>query len=171
MQAQSGAWQMEALSLLHQLRSKNADRRAGIQAGHGVNCNPEVNQMCHGNSPTRPVGREVRTIAERARESIFERLLDILCQIIAVEEDIYAQVSRDNKLLPKCPKDSIELKNICLRMASSMNSPTDRDLRDLQTCLKCITNNLLFMCNENGSCIIFVTEKVKRICDTFPEMW
>ncbi|XP_063068694.1 leukemia-associated protein 7 [Engraulis encrasicolus] len=148
------------------MRTKNA--RVG--ATHGTIYGRHV---CHGNSPSRPEGRKVMTIAQRARASMFARLMDILCQIIAIEEEMHAHPPRDRKLLPEFPKESIELKNICLRMAErdTTNSPSDRDLRDLQLCLKCISSNLLIVCNEHVSCSLFVTEKVKRLCDTFPEMW
>jgi len=169
MSSQSRAWQMEALALLYQMRTKNAHGGAT----HGTSTTYR-RHVCHGNSPSRPEGRKVLTIAQRARASMFARLMDILCQIIAIEEEIYCtHLPRDRNLLPEFPKDSIELKNICLRMAESdtLNSPSDRDLRDLQRCLKCISSNLLIVCNEHESCSLFVTEKVNRLCDTFPEMW
>lgn len=56
-------------------------------------------------------------------------------------------------------------------MAEDDASPTDRDLRDLQGCLKSIAENLSSMCNENVASNDFVILKIKQIYDNFPDMW
>lgn len=56
-------------------------------------------------------------------------------------------------------------------MAEDDSSPSDRDLRELQGCLKSIAENLSLLCNENEASNGFVILKLKQINDTFPEMW
>ncbi|KAG5262257.1 hypothetical protein AALO_G00293930 [Alosa alosa] len=165
------AWQLEALALLHQVRSRNntqGERITSSAREGNVEMSPLITRVCHGISAQTLAPRRVLTIAERARKSVLSRLMDILSQIIAAEEDMYVS----HKLFI-FPKDSIDLKNICLRMAEDDSgiSPSDRDLRDLQGCLKCIVEKLLSLCNENEASSIFVILKLKQICDTFPKMW
>ncbi|XP_062383592.1 leukemia-associated protein 7 [Sardina pilchardus] len=165
------AWQMEALALLHQVRSRNnIQSKRILPSAHedNVEMSLPVTRVCHGISTQTLAPRRGLTIAERARGSVLLRLMDTLSHIIAVEEDMYA-----SHTLFIFPKDSIDLKNICLRMAEDDSgiSPSDRDLRDLQGCLKSIAEKLLSLCNENEASSTFVILKLKQICDDFPEMW
>lgn len=101
MQGRCRAWQLEALALLHQVRS----RCNKIVTLSTQQCNVEsscsVTQMCNGISTRTIPSRRGMTIAERARESVLSRLMDILSQIIAVEEDLYTCVSYKFSIFPK----------------------------------------------------------------------
>ncbi|KAB5523465.1 hypothetical protein PHYPO_G00152860 [Pangasianodon hypophthalmus] len=111
--------QTEALKLLHELHS---NRR--------VRTNTDTNKT------TVPV-------AERARESLLARLVDILSQIISIEQDLMSNLSGEVKCFLR-HKDSVDLKNICLRMAlSESGHKSDRNLKELRLCLQLIVNNLL----------------------------
>ncbi|MCJ8747965.1 hypothetical protein PDJAM_G00159540 [Pangasius djambal] len=111
--------QTEALKLLHELHS-----------------NRRVRSNTDTNNTTVPV-------AERARGSLLARLMDILSQIISIEQDLMSNLSGEVKCFLR-HKDSVDLKNICLRMAlSESGHESDRNLKELRLCLQLIVNNLL----------------------------
>ncbi|KAG7463439.1 hypothetical protein MATL_G00176580 [Megalops atlanticus] len=119
-----------------------------------------------------PLARHsVRTIAERARESIFTRLTEIASQVISVEEDICRSSSEDQRLSLHL-KDSIELRNICARMSTSPACrQSERDLRELGHCLKCIVDSLLCcLCNNDCLWVSPATRRLREIYTTFPDI-
>ncbi|KAI5618428.1 leukemia-associated protein 7 [Silurus asotus] len=111
-------YQTDALKLLHELHS---NRRIRNTDNH------------KGSIP----------VSERARESLLARFVDILSQIIAIEQDLIKSLSAEMKFLLR-HKDSVDLKNICLRMSlSESGHESDRNLKELRICLQLIVNNLL----------------------------
>lgn len=93
--------QIDALNILHELRAhataSNADadgegQCSGALAAGKVAVRP-------GDVMKEP--RRMKTIAERARESCFTRLLEILTQLISVEEDFIKEVSYEKSLLKR----------------------------------------------------------------------
>ncbi|KAJ8397939.1 hypothetical protein AAFF_G00432860 [Aldrovandia affinis] len=114
--------------------------------------------------------RTVRTIAERARESIFVRLTEIVLQVISVEQDLCRSAPRD-QMLSLHNKDSIELRNICSRMSSAdARCQSERDLKELGNCLRRIVDSLLCsLAHNNCLAVTPATRKLREICATFPD--
>ncbi|KAK6325417.1 hypothetical protein J4Q44_G00047590 [Coregonus suidteri] len=112
-----------------------------------------------------------RTIAEKARESVITQLIDILTQLLTVEEEISHSSFQDLRTFLR-PKESIELRNICVRMAmSDSDCQKDRDLRDLQDCLKAMVDSLVSsLINMNHPWAIQTSRRLKEIYLSFPEI-
>lgn len=70
------------------------------------------------------------------------------------------------------PQDSVDLKNICLRMAiAEGGSRSDRDLRELRDCLRLIVGNLLaYVREENNLSDVETTHKLRELSNSFPEI-
>lgn len=162
--------QIDALNILHELRAhataSNADadgegQCSGALAAGKVAVRP-------GDVMKEP--RRMKTITERARESCFTRLLEILTQLISVEEDFIKEVSYEKSLLKR--KDSVELKNICLRMAIAEGSScSNRDLRELRDCLRHIVGNLLACVrDENNLSSTVTTRRLRELSSSFPDI-
>lgn len=69
-------------------------------------------------------------------------------------------------------QDSVELKNICLRMTLSDRGPdSDRDLKELRLCLQLIVNSLLSAVRhqDNGSST-GATRRLMGISITLPDI-
>ncbi|XP_055060604.2 leukemia-associated protein 7 [Misgurnus anguillicaudatus] len=159
--------QTDALKILYELRA------------------PKINRSCDGDGEgqcgltTPPVrghesakqSRRLKTIAERARESCFTRLIDILTQLISIEQDFIKSASRHETSLLRC-KDSVDLKNICLRMALGEGaSRSDRDLRELRDCLRLIVSNLLdYVRDENSLTSTVTRHKLRELYKSFPDI-
>uniref|UniRef100_A0A674AHV2 Deleted in lymphocytic leukemia 7 n=1 Tax=Salmo trutta TaxID=8032 RepID=A0A674AHV2_SALTR len=107
-----------------------------------------------------------RTIAEKARESVITQLIDILTQILTVEEEIIHSSFQDLRTF------LIELRNICVRMAMrDSDSQKDRDLRDLQDCLKAMVDSLVSsLINMNHPVAIQTSRTLEEIYLSFPEI-
>ena len=75
--------QMEALKLLHELNGTRTARS-----------NAEVSSDDSG-SRRKSLKHKPQTVAERARESQFSRLVEILSQIISIEQDLLGPLSED----------------------------------------------------------------------------
>lgn len=103
------AWQLEALALLYQVRTRNTQSRRITPSTYGGNTevSPLVTQVCRGTLTKTQTGLRGMTIAEKARESMFSRLMDALSQIIAIEEGMYTDESQDGNTLSVFPKVSI----------------------------------------------------------------
>lgn len=170
--------QTEALKLLHELHS-----------------NRKVRNNSNTNSTT-------LLIAERARESLLARLVDILSQIISIEQDLMRSLSgevrcflrhkvrpvtylKSNVFLcfclfvpPRCllsvfvSQDSVDLKNICLRMAlSESGHDSDRNLKELRICLQILVNNLLSAARDhNHLSSTGATRRLMGISITLPDI-
>ncbi|KAI4897362.1 hypothetical protein NFI96_017349 [Prochilodus magdalenae] len=117
-------------------------------------------------------GRGPQTVAERARESQFSRLVDILSQIISIEQDLIGPLSEDLRSFLLRHKDSVDLKNICLRMAvSDAGCQSDRNLKELRVCLQLIVDNLLSaLRDENSLSSLGAVRRLVGIFTTFPDM-
>ncbi|XP_026095110.1 leukemia-associated protein 7 isoform X1 [Carassius auratus] len=127
---------MGLCSLTHQIDALNILNE--LQA-HATAINRDGEGPCSGAVPgdVMKEPRRLKTIAERARESCITRLLEILTRLISIEEDFIKDASYGRRLLKR--KDSVDLKNICLRMAvAEGGSHSDRDLRELRDCLRLI---------------------------------
>ncbi|XP_029114039.1 leukemia-associated protein 7 [Scleropages formosus] len=113
--------------------------------------------------------RRVLTIAQRARASILSRLLEILGELLSLEKELLSAEPRrrtDSLRL----KDSIELKNISLRLAfRDLGSQCHRDLKELRDCLKCIVVSLVSSQNDQNHKLCLLTEKLRQIITTFPD--
>nr|XP_023995806.1 leukemia-associated protein 7 [Salvelinus alpinus] len=111
------------------------------------------------------------TIAESARESVITQLIDILTQILTVEEEISQRSFQDLRTFLR-PKESIELRNICMRMAMrDSDCQKDRDLRDLQDCLKAMVDSLVSsLINMNHPVAIQTSCTLEEIYLSFPEI-
>nr|XP_046178952.1 leukemia-associated protein 7 [Oncorhynchus gorbuscha] len=112
-----------------------------------------------------------RTIAEKARESVITQLIDILTQILTVEEEISHSLFQDLRTFLH-PKESIELRNICVRMAMrDSDCQKDRDLRDLQDCLKAMVDRLVSsLINVNHPVAVQTSRTLEEIYLSFPEI-
>ncbi|XP_026118992.1 leukemia-associated protein 7 [Carassius auratus] len=148
--------QIDALNILNDLRA------------HATTGNRDGEGPCTGDLVKQP--RRLKTIAERARESCLARLLEILAQLIALEEDFIKDVSYGRSLLKH--KDSVDLKNICLRMAiAEGGSRSNRDLRELRDCLRLIVGNLLAYVRElNNLSSTETTHRLRELFNSFPEI-
>ncbi|XP_067298744.1 leukemia-associated protein 7 [Pseudorasbora parva] len=160
--------QIDALNILHELR---ADRTTNNADGEGQ-CS---GALAAGKVAFRPgehmkEPRRLKTIAERARESCITRLLEILTQLISIEEDLIKNVSHEKSLLKR--KDSVDLKNICLRMAiAEGSSRSNRDLRELRDCLRLIVGNLLACVrDENNLSSTVTTHRLRELSNSFPDI-
>ncbi|KAG1956212.1 leukemia-associated protein 7 [Pimephales promelas] len=159
--------QIDALNILHELRA------------HATASNADGEGQCSGALSAGKVAvrpgdvmkepRSMKTIAERARESCLTRLLEILTQLISVEEDFIKEVSYEKSLLKR--KDSVELKNICLRMAIAEGYCSNRDLRELRDCLRHIVGNLLACVrDENNLSSAVTTRRLRELSNSFPDI-
>ncbi|KAI2668234.1 leukemia-associated 7 [Labeo rohita] len=160
--------QIDALNILNEMRA------------HATTSNRDGEDQRSGALPTgkeavRPGDlmkepRRLRTIAERARENCLTRLLEILTQLISIEEDFIKNPSYGKSSLKR--KDSVDLKNICLRMAiAEGGSRSDRDLRELRDCLRLIVGNLLaYVREENNLSDVETTHKLRELSNSFPEI-
>ncbi|XP_053471544.1 leukemia-associated protein 7 [Ictalurus furcatus] len=139
--------QTEALKLLHELHS-----------------NRKVRNNSNTNSTT-------VLIAERARESLLARLVDILSQIISIEQDLMRSLSGEVRCFLR-HKDSVDLKNICLRMAlSESGHDSDRNLKELRICLQILVNNLLSAARDhNHLSSTGATRRLMGISITLPDI-
>ncbi|KAM9454819.1 leukemia-associated protein 7 isoform 2-T2 [Clarias gariepinus] len=119
----------------------------------------------------RMTGRDTRvTVADRARESLLSRLMDILSQIISIELDLTSSLSGEMKCFVR-HKDSVDLKNICLRMAVTESSDSDRNLKELRLCLQLIVNNLLSaLRHHNNLSSTGATRQLMGISITLPDI-
>ncbi|KAA0721938.1 hypothetical protein E1301_Tti012012 [Triplophysa tibetana] len=153
--------QIDALNILHELQTHKKTRSCdGDGAGQS------------GVAPVRRCeSRRLKTIAERARESCVTRLIDILTRLISVEEDLIKCASQHERSLLR-RKDSMDLKNICLRMALGEDaSCSDRDLRELRDCLQLIVRNLLASVQDENSLPSTMTRhKLREISNSFPDI-
>lgn len=160
--------QIDALNILNELRD------------HGTGSNREGEGRCPGALAAGKVAarpgdvmkepRRLKTIAERARENCLSRLLEILTQLISIEEDFIKDGSYGKSLLKR--KDSVDLKNICLRMAvAEGGSRSDRDLRELRDCLRLIVISLLaHVRDENNLSSTVSTHRLRELSNSFPEI-
>ncbi|MBN3316012.1 LEU7 protein, partial [Atractosteus spatula] len=116
-------------------------------------------------------GCEVRTLAERARESTFCKLTEIASQVISTEQDICRFLSPDRGIVMH-PKESIDLKNICIRMAARTDGhQSDKDLKELRDCLKTIVDSLLLSLSHYSSpSHTRARGQLLQICETFPDV-
>lgn len=154
--------QVEALKLLHDL---NQSRMVGNNAGTAaVEGNLELRRNLLRNKP--------QTVAERARESLFSRLVEILSQVISIEQDLLGSLSEDLRSFLLRHKDSVDLKNICLRMSvNKAGYHSDKDLRELRVCLQLIVDNLLSVLREENSLSsIGAIRRLVGISTTFLDM-
>ncbi|XP_066563658.1 leukemia-associated protein 7 [Amia ocellicauda] len=115
--------------------------------------------------------KKVRTLAQKAREGTFTRLHEILSQLISVEQDMCGFVSREDGMILH-PKDSIELRNICRRMATSPEGcHSDMALKELRDCLKAIVDSLLLSLRICKSLLHTQARgKLTGICGSFPDL-
>lgn len=69
-------------------------------------------------------------------------------------------------------QDSVDLKNICLRMAiAEGGSRSDRDLRELRDCLRLIVGDLLtYVREENNLSSTETTHKLRELSNSFPDI-
>ncbi|XP_018940076.1 leukemia-associated protein 7-like [Cyprinus carpio] len=168
---------MGLCSLTHQIDALNILNE--LQA-HATTINRDSEGPCSGALPAgkeavRPGDvmmepRRLKTIAERARESCLTRLLEILTRLISIEEDFIIDASYGRRLLKR--KDSVDLKNICLRMAiAEGGSRSDRDLRELRDCLRLIVGDLLtYVREENNLSSTETTHKLRELSNSFPDI-
>lgn len=115
----------------------------------------------------------VSTLAQKARRSILTRLMEIASQLMAAERNIQCTPLQAQGVSIHS-KDSIELRNICSRIASQAErSQPDRDLKELHGCLKSITENLLSLLSTSSSdstyCIPH-TRNLRHILGAFPDI-
>ncbi|XP_051748448.1 leukemia-associated protein 7 [Ctenopharyngodon idella] len=160
--------QIDALNILHELRA------------HATTSNADGEDQCSGALVAGKVAvhpgdfmkqpRRLKTIAERARESCLIRLHEILTQLISIEEDFIKEVTYEKSLLKR--KDSVELKNICLRMSvAEGNSRSNRDLRELRDCLRLIVGNLLtHVRDENNLSSTVTVHRLRELSNSFPDI-
>ncbi|XP_033868475.3 leukemia-associated protein 7-like [Acipenser ruthenus] len=115
----------------------------------------------------------VRTLAQKARRSILTRLMEITSQLIAVERSIQCTPLQAQGVSIHS-KDSIELRNICSRIASQAErSRPDRELKELHGCLKSITENLLSLLSTSSSDSAYRiphTRNLRHILGAFPDI-
>ncbi|XP_036419391.1 leukemia-associated protein 7 [Colossoma macropomum] len=152
--------QMEALKLLHELNGTRTARS-----------NAEVSSDDSG-SRRKSLKHKPQTVAERARESQFSRLVEILSQIISIEQDLLRPLSEDLGSFLLRHKDSVDLRNICQRMAlSEAGCQSDRDLKELRVCLQLIVDNLLSAVREENSLSsLGAVRRLVGISTTFSDM-
>ncbi|KAL7845675.1 hypothetical protein AOLI_G00238670 [Acnodon oligacanthus] len=152
--------QMEALKLLHELNGSRAARSSA-----------EVSSDDSG-SRRKSLSPKPQTVAERARGSQFSRLVEILSQIISIEQDLLRPLSEDLGSFLLRHKDSVDLRNICLRMAlSEAGCQSDRDLKELSVCLQLIVDNLLSaLREENSLSSLGAVRRLVGISTTFSDM-
>lgn len=160
--------QIDALNILHELRA------------HATTSNADGEGQCSGALAAAKVAvrpgdfmkepRRMKTIAERARESCLTRLLEILTQLISIEEDFMEDIHYEKSLLKR--KDSVDLKNICLRMAiAEGSSRSNRDLRELRDCLRLIVGNLLACVGDENNLSSTVTaHRLRELSNSFPDI-
>uniref|UniRef100_A0A8C8FP38 Deleted in lymphocytic leukemia 7 n=1 Tax=Oncorhynchus tshawytscha TaxID=74940 RepID=A0A8C8FP38_ONCTS len=112
-----------------------------------------------------------RTIAEKARESVITQLIDILTQILTFDEEISHSSFQDLRIFLR-PKVSIELRNICVRMAlRDSDCQKTWDLRDLQDCLKAMVDSQVSsLINMNHPVAVQTSCTLEEICLSFPEI-
>ncbi|KAL4656530.1 leukemia-associated protein 7 [Arapaima gigas] len=111
----------------------------------------------------------VRTIAQRAHDSILSRLVQNLSQLLSVEEDLCSTDHCSRRLSLRL-KDSVELKNISMRMTSrGPDSQCPGDLRELRECLKVIVLSLISSQNDHNHKLCPVSGKLGHIITTFPD--
>jgi len=68
-------------------------------------------------------------------------------------------------------QDSVELKNICLRMAIAEGYCSNRDLRELRDCLRHIVGNLLACVrDENNLSSAVTTRRLRELSNSFPDI-
>ncbi|KAJ8282475.1 hypothetical protein COCON_G00049940 [Conger conger] len=153
------------------------DRGGSEKEKAGLDSNSSVNHVCgrsnlkNDSDSTTGVStrRAVRTIAERARDSIFSRLTEIAYEIISVEEELCRSAPKDQSISLH-PKDSIELRNICARIsASDAGCLSERDLKELGHCLRRIVDSLLCSFTHNCLAVTKATNRLRGICDIFPD--
>ncbi|XP_051561653.1 leukemia-associated protein 7 [Myxocyprinus asiaticus] len=161
--------QIDALNILYELR-------AHTTTSDGESC------QCSGTAAPGVFARRVdfmkaprrlKTIAERARENCFSRLVEILTKLISIEEEFIKGVSRNERSLLR-RKDSVDLKNICLRMKVALyegGSCSDRDLKELCDCLRLIVSNLLaYVRDENNLSSAMFTNRLRELSNAFPDI-
>ncbi|MBN3281675.1 LEU7 protein, partial [Polyodon spathula] len=123
----------------------------------------------HRQTPVTPV----RTLAQKARRSILTRLTEIASQLMEAERNIQCTPLQAQGVSIHS-KDSIELRNICSRIASQAElSQPDRDLKELHGCLKSITENLLSLLSASSTDSIYHiqhTRKLQHILRAFPDI-
>ncbi|XP_053333254.1 leukemia-associated protein 7 isoform X1 [Clarias gariepinus] len=131
----------------------------------------EALKLLHELQANRMTGRDTRvTVADRARESLLSRLMDILSQIISIELDLTSSLSGEMKCFLR-HKDSVDLKNICLRMAVTESSDSDRNLKELRLCLQLIVDNLLSaLRHHNNLSSTGATRQLMGISITLPDI-
>ncbi|XP_072513684.1 leukemia-associated protein 7 [Salminus brasiliensis] len=153
--------QVEALKLLHELKGSRMVRNT-TEAAAAEDLRIGRNSLSH----------KPQTVAERARASLFSRLVEILSQVIAIEQDFMGSLSEDLRSFLLRHKDSVDLKNICLRMAvSGAGYQSDKDLRELRVCLQLIVDNLLSAVREENSLSsIGAIRRLVGISTTFLDM-
>ncbi|KAK2818014.1 hypothetical protein Q7C36_021947 [Tachysurus vachellii] len=127
-----------------------------------------ANRMARNNTDT---SKMTVTLAERARESLLARLVNILSQIISIEQDLIRNLSEEVKNFLR-HKDSVDLKNICLRMSlRESGQEFDRNLKELRLCLQLIVNNLLSVVrDENNLSSTGATQELMGISITLPDI-
>ncbi|GAA6095377.1 leukemia-associated protein 7 [Tachysurus ichikawai] len=127
-----------------------------------------ANRMARKNTDT---SKMTVTLAERARESLLARLVNILSQIISIEQDLIGNLSEEVKNFLR-HKDSVDLKNICLRMGlRESGQEFDRNLKELRLCLQLIVNNLLSVVrDENNLSSTGATQELMGISITLPDI-
>ncbi|XP_051982259.1 leukemia-associated protein 7-like [Xyrauchen texanus] len=162
--------QIDALNILYELRAHST-----TSGGEPGQCSDTA---APGTAPVRRTDftkapRRLRTIADRARESCFARLVEILTKLIAIEQDFIKGVSNyASSLLRR--KDSVDLKNICLRMKLALHeggSQLDRDLKELGNCLRLIVSNMLSSVrDENNLSFTICTNRLRELSNSFPDI-
>ncbi|XP_051994116.1 leukemia-associated protein 7-like [Xyrauchen texanus] len=160
--------QIDALNILYELRAHTTTSDGESCQSPGTAAPGVLGQVEFMKAPCR-----VMTIAERARENCFSRLVEILTKLISIEEDLIKSVSRNVRSL-LWHKDSVDLKNICLRMKVAFcegGSRSDRDLKELCDCLRLIVSNLLaYVRDENNLSSTMFTSRLRELSNAFPDI-
>ncbi|NXY85755.1 LEU7 protein, partial [Alcedo cyanopectus] len=130
--------------------SESAGSREGEEEGKIPRKNPkeeEEDGELSAPSPAEPrperLSQTQETLREKALHRKMTRLVESTSQLVQVEQTLLLPILQQHPL-PLHPKDSIEFRNICSRMALQREGQHfERDLREAHQCLKTIIEKLL----------------------------
>ncbi|XP_051781722.1 leukemia-associated protein 7 [Erpetoichthys calabaricus] len=156
-------------SIEHQLEALVLIGKA--KEGHAQNLsNRSSSNTVYTEAVGRPGQRRTLTLAQKGREGLLSRLAEVASEVIREQQSLIELPQTQNILVH--PKQSIELKNICSRMALQVKtSHTDRNLKDLRDCLKSIAETLLSsLSNSSTEQQKLAARNLGKMLSSFPEL-
>ncbi|KAG2457308.1 LEU7 protein, partial [Polypterus senegalus] len=154
--------QLEALVLIGKAKDGHTQNLSDRSSGNTIYTEADGGP---GQTP-----RLTLTLAQKGREGLLSRLAEVASEIIREQQSLLELPQTQNILVH--PKQSIELRNICSRMALQVKTiHADRNLKDLQDCLKSIAETLLSsLSNSSTEQHKLAARNLGKMLSSFPEL-